>query len=142
MSNIGKVETPEPVSTLSSVRTTTKMPSYPPWVIDAGASSHMTNNLALFINFETVKGTVRLDDDSVKETCGCGTVVILAKTSIGHVSSVYIEGVLSVPSLGSCSLFPWRAIVALGEEFSLASSRNGMNIFSENKTELLGGKLD
>ena len=48
----------------------------------------MTNNLNLFINIETVKGTVRLGDDSVIETCGRGTVVILAKPWIGHVSSV------------------------------------------------------
>jgi len=98
---IRKEETPELVSTLSSVRTTTKISSYPPGVINTGASSHMTNNLDLVINFETVKGTVRLGDDSVIETCGRGTVVILAKTSIGHVFSVYLERVLWVPSLGS-----------------------------------------
>ena len=38
MAKIGKEETPEPVSTLSSVRTTTKISSYPRWVIDTGAS--------------------------------------------------------------------------------------------------------
>jgi len=41
-----------------------------------------------------MKGTVRLGDDSVIETCGRGTVMILAKTSLGHVSSVYLERVL------------------------------------------------
>jgi len=56
---IGKEETPEPVSTLSSTRTTTKISPYPRWVIDTGASSHMTNNSDLFIDFETIKGTVR-----------------------------------------------------------------------------------
>ena len=101
---IGKEETPEPVSTLSSTRTTTKISSYPRWVIDTGASSHMTNNSDLFIDFETIKATVRLGDNSVIETCGCGTVMILAKTSLGHVFSVYLERVLWVPSLGSCSL--------------------------------------
>jgi len=54
----------------------------------------MTNNLDLFINFETLKGTVGLGDDSVIETSGRGTVVILAKTSIGHVSSIYLERIL------------------------------------------------
>jgi len=137
-----KEETPEPVSTLSSVRTTTKISSYPRWVIDTGASSHMTNNLDLFINFETVKGAVMLDDDSVIETCGRGTVVILAKTSIGHVSFVYLERVLWVPSLGSCSWLSWRAIVSLGKGFSLASSGKDMYIFRENKTEVFWGKLD
>jgi len=64
----------------------------------------MTNNLDLFINFETVKGTVRLGNDSEIETCSRGTVIILAKTSTGHVSSVYLGSVLWVPGLGSCSL--------------------------------------
>ena len=91
---IGKEETPEMVSTLSSVWTTTKISFYPRSVIDTGASSHMTNNLDLFINFETLKGTVGLGDDSVIETSGRGTVVILAKTSIGHVSSIYLERIL------------------------------------------------
>jgi len=72
---IGKEETPEQVSTLSSVRTTTKISSYAQSLIDTGAISHMRNNLALVINFETVKGTVRLGDDCVIETCGRGTRV-------------------------------------------------------------------
>ena len=131
---IGKEATPAPVSTLSSVRTTTKISSYPLWVIDTAASSHMTNNLDLFINLETRKGTVRLGDDSVIETCGRGTGVILGKTSICHVSSVYLEPVLWVPSLNSCSLLSWCqcAIVCLGKGFSLASSGKDMYIFCEN----------
>jgi len=139
---IGKEETPEPVSTLSSVGTTTKISSYPRWVIDTGANAHMTNNIDLVINFETVKGTVRLGHDSVIDTCGCGTVVILAKTSISHVSSEYLERVLWVPSLGSCSLLSWRAIVSLGKGFSLDSSGKDTYIFKENKTEVIWGKLD
>jgi len=112
---IEKEEISELVSILSSIRTTTKTPPYPLWVIDTGASLHMTNNLDIFTNFKTVKGTVRLGDDSVIESCGRGTVMILAKTSTGHVSSIYLERVLWVPSLGSCSLLSWCAIVSLGK---------------------------
>jgi len=138
----GKEDTPEPVSTLSSTCINTKFSPYPRWVIDTGASSHMTNNTDRFIDFETVKGTVRLGDDSVIETCGHGTVMILAKTSLGHVSSVYPEYDLWVPSLGSCSLLSWRAIVSLGKGFSLASFGKDRYIFRENKTEVIWGKLD
>jgi len=102
----------------------------------------MTNNLDFFINVETRKGTVRLGDDSVIETGGRGTGVILGKTSICHVSSVYLERVLWLPSLGSCSLLSWWAIVCIGKGFSLASSGKNMYIFSENKTEVIWGKLD
>ena len=134
---IGKEETPEPVSTLSSTGTTTKISLYPCWVIDTGASSHVTNHSDLFIDFESIKGTVRLGDDSVIETCGGGTVMILAKSSLGQVSSVYLERVLWVPSLGSCRLLSWRAIVCLGKGFSLASSGKDMYVFTENKTEVI-----
>ena len=75
----------------------------------------MTNNLDLFINFKTMKDTVRLGDNSVIEICGQETVVILAKTSDGHVSSVYLECVLWVPGLGSWSLLSRRAILSLGK---------------------------
>ena len=135
-------ETPEPVSTLSSIRTTTKISPHPRWVIDTSASSHMTNNLDRFINFETMKGTVRYGDDSIIESCGRGTVMILAKTSLDHVSSVYLKRVLWVPSLGSCSLLSWRAIVSLRKGFSLVSSGRDMYIFREKKTEVIWGKLD
>ena len=97
----------------------------------------MTNNLDLFINFETVKGTVRLGHYSIIETCSRGTIVILAKTSIGHVSSVYLKCVLWVASLGSCSLLYWQAMVALGKGVSLASSRKDMYILRKNKTEVI-----
>ena len=100
---IRQEQTPELVSTLSSIRATTKTLPYPRWVIETGTSSYMTKNLDLFINLETVKGTVRLGDDSIIVSCGRETVMILAKTSLGHVASVYLQHLLWVPSFGSCS---------------------------------------
>ena len=102
----------------------------------------MTNNIDHFINFATVKGTVRLGDNSVMETCGRGTVVILAKPSLCHFACLYRQRVLWVPSLGSYSLLSWRAIVSLGKGFSLARSAKDMYIFRENKKEVIWGKLD
>ena len=138
---IGTEETPEPVSTSSSLRTSITNTFQPRWVIDTAASSHMTNNLDLLINFETEKDTVRLGDDSVIESCGRGTVKILAKTSDGHVSPVYLECVLWVPSLGCLNLLSWHAIVSLGEGFSLVSPGPDMYILRENKREVIWRKL-
>ena len=73
---IGKEETPELVSTSSSVRTSITNTSQPRSVIDTAASSHMVNNPDLLISFGTEKGTVRPGDDSVMESCGRGTVKI------------------------------------------------------------------
>jgi len=103
---IRKEETPEPVSTWCSVWTTTKISSYPRWVIDTGVSSDMTNNLDLFINFETVKDTVRLGDDSVIKTCDRATVMILAQTSVRYGASRAPKPASpclnSPPRLGQC----------------------------------------
>ena len=90
---------------------------YPGCVIDTDASSHMTNNLDLCINFKTIKDTVKLSDNSVIERCGCGIVVILAKTSLCHVFSLYLERVLWVPSYGWFTLLSWRTIVPSGRDF-------------------------
>ena len=79
-----------------------------------------------------MKGNVRLDDDSTIDICGRGTVMILAKTSLGHVASVYLERVLCVPSLSCGNLLSWRAIVSMGKGFSLASSGKDIYIFREN----------
>jgi len=67
--------------------------------------------------------------------------MIFAKTSLGHVSSIYLEHVLWVPSLGSCSLLSWRAIVSLGKGFALVSSRRDMYVLRENKTEVIWESL-
>jgi len=89
-----------------------------------------------------MKGTNRLGDDSTIESCGHRTVMILAKTSHGYVSPVYHKRAVWVPSLGSCSLLSWRAIVSLGKGFALVSSRRDMHLFRKNKTEVIWGKLD
>jgi len=102
----------------------------------------MTNNLDLFINLEIVKGTVRLGYNPIMESSGHGTVMILGQTSVGHVSSVYLERVLRVPSLGSCSLLSWHTSVSVRKGFSLLSSGRDMYVFRENKTEGIWGKLD
>ena len=136
------VEETSPTVSTSSRTYTTEKSLDPKWVIDTGASSHMTNNLDLLINFQPEKGTVRLGDDSVIESCGRGTVKILAKTSDGQVTPVYLQRVLWVPELGCCSLLSWRAIVSLGKGFSLRSSGGDMNVLRENKTEVIWGKLE
>jgi len=101
----------------------------------------MTNNLDVFINFETVKGTIRLGDDSTIESCGRGTVRILAKISHGHVSPVYLKRDLWIPGLGSCSLLSWRSIVSLGKGFCLVSSGSDIHVLGKIKLRLSGESL-
>ena len=104
---IGKEQISEPVSTSTSLKTTSRTPDPHNWVIDTGASSHMTSNLDLLINFEPEKGTVKLGDDSIIESCGRGTVRLMAKTSNGHVTPVFLQHVLWAPKLGLSNLLSW-----------------------------------
>ena len=80
---------------------------------------------------------MKLGDNSVIEICGCGIVVILAKTSLCHVFSLYLERVLWVPSYGWFTLLSWRTIVPLGKRFSLASFGKEFSIFVENKPDVI-----
>jgi len=101
----------------------------------------MTSNLDILINFEPEKGTIRLGDDSIIESCGRGTVRLMAKTSNGHVAPVFLQRVLWVPKLGLSNLLSWRTIVSLGKGFSLHGNGKDMYVLRENKTEVLWERL-
>src|SRR5437879_12859368 len=101
----------------------------------------MTSNLDLLINFEPEKGTVKLGDDSVIESCSRGTVRLMAKTSNGCVAPVFLPCVLWVTKLGLSNLLSWRAIVSLGKGFSLSGNGKDIYISRENKTDVLWVRL-
>ena len=51
------------------------------WVLDSGATSHMTGERAMFADIDTsIVGTVRFGDGSVVNICGQGTVLFVGRT--------------------------------------------------------------
>jgi transposase InsO family protein len=134
-------------------------PSTPPsirWVLDTAASSHMTNNLDLFINIKHRRGKVRMGDDSVIESYGIGTVELISKLPTnGHVNStrspstssshLVLRDVLYIPKLGQSNLLSWRAISHVpGSTFFLDG--HGPDIFVRKEAKdghiIIWGRLD
>ena len=80
------------------------------WILDSGASRHMTFNRQLFINYRKfdVPESVRLGDGRTVEAYGSGRVNITIETSHGKQLNTGMDGVLYVPQL-TCNLFSVRA---------------------------------
>jgi len=85
------------------------------WIIDSGASRHMTSNKKLLSDYWKfdVPETVRLGDGRSVEALGTGRVKITVETSRGKKTTM-MGGVLYVPKL-ACSLFSVRAVTQKGQ---------------------------
>ena len=60
------------------------------WVLDSGATSHMTGKRTMFAKLDTsIVGTVKFGDGSVVDICGQGTVLFVGRTG----EHLAIEGV-------------------------------------------------
>ena len=65
------------------------------WLIDSGASFHMTPHREWFYEYEKYNGNVFLGDDSPKKTMGHGRVKLLLND--GRIKT--LPGVLRIPGL-------------------------------------------
>jgi hypothetical protein len=74
------------------------------WVLDSAASSHMTNNLDLFINIVNRSREVKLGDNSKIESYGKGTIELQGKLPTGTALSLNLRDVLYVPKFGQSNL--------------------------------------
>jgi transposase InsO family protein len=129
---------------------TSSTPPSTRWVLDTAASSHMTNNLDLFINIKHRRGKVRMGDDSVIESYGIGTVELLSKLPTGYANSsgtphLVLRDVLYIPKLGQSNLLSWRAISHVpGSSFFLDG--HGPDIFVRKEAKdgriIIWGHLD
>jgi len=99
------------------------------WIWDTGSSSHMTNNLDLFLNITRQLSRVTLADKTTIHSYGHGEVAIQGKSPNGEPLSILMRRVLYVPEL-DVNLFSWLAICDLG----FVHVAIGSNIFVRNKS--------
>jgi hypothetical protein len=99
------------------------------WIVDTGATNHMTGSCAAFVDLDThVRGTVRFDDDSTAEIEGRGRVEFVCKN--GELRS--FDEVYFIPKLAA-------NIVSVGR---LDEDGYQVHIGSGELTiRVLGGKL-
>ena len=94
------------------------------WLIDSGASSHMTPDKKLLINyhqFEQVE-VVSLGDGRIVEAIGVGTVYLNMIFKVSDSKRAVLTHVLHVPKL-ACNLFSVRAAVSRGNVVQFGMSR-------------------
>ncbi len=69
------------------------------WIMDSGATKHMTSHRAAFDTYEVIAPrNVHLGDDSVVEAIGMGSIVVEVVTR-GKMNRIRIENALHVPKL-------------------------------------------
>ena len=80
------------------------------WLIDSGASSHMTPEKGLLVNYHQFEKpeVVGLGDGRTVEAIGVGTVYMNMTFKVSDPKRAVLEQVLYVPKL-ACNLFSVRA---------------------------------
>ncbi|KAI0998486.1 hypothetical protein K3495_g9710 [Podosphaera aphanis] len=87
------------------------------WILDTGATSHMTGCIDDFESFTPLRDTnVRIADNSHAPVIGKCTVRLRAQTSDGRSRSIFLQNVLMVPSFGQTRLFSWEKVREMGYE--------------------------
>jgi hypothetical protein len=79
------------------------------WVLDSGATDHMTSDRSFFVDYKPITLTVRVGNNAVIEAVGMGNVAIAS--SVGH-GIVTLKDVLHVPKIDR-SLLSVRQITAV-----------------------------
>jgi len=111
------------------------------WIFDTGASSHMTNNLDLFLDISHCRRRIRYANKTESMAVGIGRVAVQGKLPNSKTSSVILRNVLYVPDLGSGNLFSWPAICNLG--FVKVGMSSDIFIRKElNGDDLLWARMD
>eukprot|EP00795_Rhopilema_esculentum_P005567 gene5567-biopygen555 len=85
------------------------------WILDSGASQHMTSNKLLLINYREFNQPelVKLGDGHTVEARGSGRAQITMETSHSKQLTIEMDNVLYVPKL-ACNLFSVRAVTQKG----------------------------
>ena len=106
------------------------------WIVDSGASSHMTQRKELLVNYEEFDKPqkVSMGDGHMVEACGKGDIQFKMTLENDRPKTVTMRGTLYVPKL-TCSLFSVRATVMKGNTVKF---ENGSCLIYDKNGILLG----
>ena len=106
------------------------------WIVDSGASSHMTQRKELLVNYEEFNKPqkVSMGDGHMVEACGKGDIQFKMTLENDRPKTVTMRGTLYVPKL-TCSLFSVRATVMKGNTVKF---ENGSCLIYDKNGILLG----
>ena len=94
------------------------------WLVDSGASSHMTNQREILTDYQEFKHPekVRLGDGRTVDAVGVGNVCVNMQFKVSKPKRCVIYNVLFVPKL-ACNLFSVRAAAAKGNYVKFGGSK-------------------
>ena len=96
------------------------------WLVDSGASSHMTNDLELIANYQRFEQPERvgLGDGRTVDALGTGKVYVQVRCGVayGKVKRLVLTNVLYVPKL-ACNLFSVRAATSHGNSIKFSTTK-------------------
>ncbi|QRW10540.1 Copia-like polyprotein/retrotransposon [Ceratobasidium sp. AG-Ba] len=97
----GRADSPEPYTTIYALATLHNANVPLDWILDSGASAHMTSNRSWFSTYETLDPPIEitLGDDSIIYAEGAGRVLVNLKNKSGQTTETYFQRVLHVPEL-------------------------------------------
>jgi len=100
------------------------LPQVDKWLVDSGASSHMTCNKKAMTNFHEFKKPekVGLGDGHTVDAIGVGNVYIRMQLGNGESKEFVIHRVLYVPNL-ACNLFSVRAAASKGKSVKFVDDK-------------------
>ena len=106
------------------------------WIVDSGASSHMTQRKELLVNYEEFDKPqkVSMGDGHMVEACGKRDIQFKMILENDRLKTVTMRGTLYVPKL-TCSLFSVRATVMKGNTVKF---ENGSCLIYDKNVILLG----
>ena len=84
------------------------------WILDSGATHHMSSMRELFANFATHKASISIASGETIEATGIGEIMITVKDRQDHPTPIRLRDVLYVPSLGPQNLVSVRCIQQAG----------------------------
>ena len=101
-----------------------KLRNGPRWLVDSGASSHMTRDRKLLVDYKKfdVPQKVRLGDGRTVDALGAGNVHVRMLFRVSESKMNIMYGVLYVPEL-TCNLFSVRAAAAKGNTVNFGSTK-------------------
>src|SRR5258706_8235429 len=115
-------ESAAPSSTSSTTSTVSTPHLHQRFMLDSGASSHMTNDLGRFKTLSADRGHIEIANGQFIDYTGKGTVILNCELPDGSLSLLHLNNILFVPSL-SKSLFSWPVARDLG--FCLEGNKSG-----------------
>lgn len=132
--------THDAATTILMVRAQTPSPKNPAWILDSGATSHITPHAEQLYDIEPHHSVVRTADGRAHSATGMGKSTFQSRLPDGRVHTIVLTDVLLVPTLGSQALI---SETVLDQKGLRSESGNGRKFFRNKENEIvIGAKLE